>query len=300
MVVEFGLNIPIEPIAEPVDGLPDRVEAILSYRPGLFKSLWVTDHFFWGETPTHECWTLLTYAAARFPSMKVGTMVIGQNYRNPALLAKMASTLQILSGGRLILGLGAGWKEDEYRGYGYVFPPPAVRVEQLEDTLEIIQRLWTQTGKVSYQGKHYHIDEAMLAPKPDPLPPIVIGGGGVKTMRLAARFAQMWNIPDAPFTHYAERAAILRQHCVDIGRNPNAIRLSWFGRFAVGATMDEALRRGGGRWTPENAFVGTPEQIRAQMQPYLDLGVSYFMIEILDALSPGVLDIAVDQVIDRL
>jgi alkanesulfonate monooxygenase SsuD/methylene tetrahydromethanopterin reductase-like flavin-dependent oxidoreductase (luciferase family) len=290
MAVEFGFNLPLEPIPEPVDQLLERLDALLPMLPPSFKSLWATDHLFWGDTPVHESWTLISYAAARYPTMQVGTMVTGQNYRNPGLLAKMAATIQILSGGRLIFGIGAGWKEDEYRGYGYAFPTPGERVAQLEEALEIATRLWKNDGKVSYQGAHYQISDAYLVPKPRPIPPIVVGGGGKKTMRVAAKLADWWNISDTPIERYTECVNTLHAHCRDLGRDPDSIRLTWFGRVSVGESMDGAIARGGGKWTPNNAFVGTPAQIVEQMKPFVDLGVDYFMIDILDVGDPAVLD----------
>src|SRR5690606_26754605 len=119
---------------------------------GHFRSLWMTDHFFWEGSPTLEAWTVLPFLAAKFTHYEVGPMVLGQSYRNPALLALMAASLQTLSNGRFVMGIGAGWKEDEYRAYGYPYPSPGVRLEQLEETLEIFKRLWTEPGKVTYQG----------------------------------------------------------------------------------------------------------------------------------------------------
>ena len=300
MAVEFGFNIPIEPIPEPADQLLERLDALLPTLPPSFKSLWATDHLFWGDTPVHEAWTLISYAASRYPTMQVGTMVTGQNYRNPALLAKMATTIQSLSRGRLILGIGAGWKEDEYRGYGYAFPTPGERVAQLGEALEIITRLWKTDGSVSYQGAHYHVSDAYLVPKPNPIPPIVVGGGGKKTMRIAAKFADWWNISDAAIDRYTECVNTLKAHCVDVGRDPDSIRLTWFGRVSVGASMDEAVARSGGKWTPNNAFVGSPAQVVEQMKPFVDLGVDYFMIDILDVGDPAVLAMAHDGVFNRL
>lgn len=299
-MVDFGMNLQIEPIPEPVDGFLDRLAAVVPQLPASFKSLWATDHLFWDANPVHESWTLITYAAALYPQMQVGAMVTGQNYRNPALLAKMAATVQSLTRGRLIFGIGAGWKEDEYLGYGYPFPTPGERVQQLEEALEIATRLWKQDGKVSYQGEHYHITDAYLVPKPNPIPPILIGGGGEKTMRVAAKLADWWNLPDAPLGRYTERATILRNHCSELGRDPNSIRLTWFGRMSVGANASEAIARSGGKWTPNNAFVGTPAQILEQMKPFIDFGVDYFMLDILDVNDPAVLNTVLNDVIAKL
>ena len=124
----------------------------------------MTDHFQWEGQPTFEAWTVLAYIAARYPEFEVGPMVLGQSYRNPALLALMSASLQTLSGGRFIMGIGAGWKEDEYLSYNYPFPSAKTRVQQLEETLVILKTMWEEPGPVSYSGKHYSIKDAWCEP----------------------------------------------------------------------------------------------------------------------------------------
>lgn len=300
MTIEFGLVLPIGPPKNGIDRFLGNLEEVLPLLEGHFQSLWMTDHFFWDDEPTFEAWTVISYLAARWPQFKIGPMVLGQSYRNPALLAKMGATLQTLCRGNLIMAVGAGWKEDEYRAYGYPYPRASVRVEQLEDTLEILTRMWTAPDKVSYKGNHYSIVDAYCEPKPVPVPPILVGGGGEKTMLLAARFADWWNIPDANFTDYKSRVAILHQHCYSIGRDPDSIRLTWFGRLVVGKTQAEALQRGRGRWVADNAFVGSPEQVAEQLQQFVELGTDYFMVEVLDVDQPDVRAMVLEEVLPRI
>lgn len=288
MPIDFGYAPPERHVKGQPNKWLDDLDALVPRLRPRFRSLWMTDHLFWGDLPMAEAWTAMAFLAARFPQMEIGPMVMGQSYRNPALLAKMAATLQHLSRGRFMLGVGAGWKEDEYRAYGYPYPSPGIRIEQLEDTLEIIKRMWTQPGPVSYTGKHYSISNAYCEPPPDPIPPLIVGGGGNKTMKLAARFADWWNISDSPYEKYRERVTILHQHCESIGRDPASLRLTWFGRLSVGRDMAEAVGRSGGQWTTENAFVGTPAQVIEQMQPLVELGVDYFMLDVLDIIDPEV------------
>ena len=165
-----------------------------------FHSFWVSDHFFGGPggTPDRNCleaWTLLAALARDTTKIRLGVLVAAIQYRNPALQAKMAASVDHISGGRLEFGVGAGWKEDEYRAYGYDFPSPGDRVEQLRDGLEITRRLW-QDDRATYHGKHYRIDDAVCAPKPTqrPRPPIWIGGSGQRVMRLAARYADGFDL----------------------------------------------------------------------------------------------------------
>jgi probable F420-dependent oxidoreductase len=165
-----------------------------------FDSFWVSDHFFGGARgmPDRNCleaWTLLAALARDTTKIRLGVLVAAVQYRNPALQAKIAAGVDHISGGRLEFGVGAGWKEDEYRAYGYDFPPPGVRVEQLRDGLEITRRLW-QDDRATYHGKHYRIEDAVCAPKPvqRPRPPIWIGGAGPRVMRLAARYADGFDL----------------------------------------------------------------------------------------------------------
>jgi F420-dependent oxidoreductase-like protein len=165
-----------------------------------FDSFWVSDHFFGGTdgTPDRYCleaWTLLAALARDTTKIRLGILVAAIQYRNPALQAKMAAGIDHMSGGRLEFGVGAGWKEKEYRAYGYDFPSPGDRVEQLRDGLEITRRMW-QDDRATYHGKHYRIDDAVCAPKPTqrPRPPIWIGGAGPRVMKLAARYADGFDL----------------------------------------------------------------------------------------------------------
>jgi len=289
-MVEFGFVLP-----EGVDWLPELDDMLAGLAPH-FTSLWMTDHFFWGDLPTYEAATVLPYLATKYPSYDIGSAVFGQNYRNPALLAKIGATLQQLSGGRFIMGVGAGWKEDEYHAFNYPYPSPGVRVAQLEDTLEIITRLWTEAGPVSYEGTHYRIQDAYCEPKPDPTLPILVGGGGKKTMMLAARFADIWNIPDAPLAAYKEKLAILDQHCETIGRDPATIRRTWFGRLAVASNDAAAVALSDGEWTSERAIVGTPARVIEQIEAYKAVGVDYFMFMVQGADDPTIRALITDEV----
>jgi alkanesulfonate monooxygenase SsuD/methylene tetrahydromethanopterin reductase-like flavin-dependent oxidoreductase (luciferase family) len=300
MSIYFGLGLLAGPPKGQINKWMDDLDASLPQLAGTFESLWMTDHFFWDDNPTYEAWTVMAYMVARWPQFKIGPMVLGQSYRNPALLAKMAATLQTLSGGRFIMGIGAGWKEDEYRAYDYPYPRPGIRIEQLEDTLEIFKRMWTEPGPVTYEGKHYKVVNAWCEPRPDPVPPIIVGGGGEKTMMLAARYADGWNLSDAPIERYSDRISVLKRHCKTIGRDFSSIELSWFGRLAVAKTEDEALALSNGRWNKTNAFVGTPQQAVDLMRPFVDAGVNYFMLEVLGLPDPTTIEMVLQDVLPRV
>jgi alkanesulfonate monooxygenase SsuD/methylene tetrahydromethanopterin reductase-like flavin-dependent oxidoreductase (luciferase family) len=298
--VEFGIGLTAGPPKGQIERWLDDLDEQLPALAGHFTSLWMTDHFFWEDEPTYEAWTVLAFAAARWPQFEVGPMVLGQSYRNPALLAKMGATLQTLSRGRFIMAVGAGWKEDEYCAYGYPYPSAGVRIEQLEDTLEIIKRMWTEPGKVTYQGKHYQIVDAYCEPKPDPVPLIMVGGAGRKTMLLAARFADWWNIPDVPVETYAQRLAVLKEHCETIGRDPASLRLTWFGRLGVAKSDAEAVALSGGRWTKQNAIIGTPQETIEIIQRFMELGVDYFMVEVLGLDNPEIRAMVLEDVLPKV
>jgi len=308
MTVEFGLLLTPGPAkGQPVNQWLDHLEASVTPLTGSFQSLWMSDHMFWEDVPTYEAWTVLAYLAARWPQFKVAPSVLSQGYRNPALLAKMGATLQSLSKGRFIMGIGAGWKEDEYRAYGYPYPDAKVRLEQLEDTLEILRQLWAEPGKVTYHGKHYHTVDAYCEPKPDPIPPVFVGGGGRKTKLLAARYADGWNLSDATLTIYRDHLSVLKEHCEAIGRDLSSLRLSWLGRLGLGKTQVEAQQRAlelgmshYKGWTLEKAFVGTSAQVVAKIEPFITLGVDYFMFEVIGLPDPDIIGMLTEEVLPEL
>ena len=161
-----------------------------------FDSLWIADHFYGFDQKTDpflEAWTTLTWCAAKFPDVDLCHHVLGVGYRPPALTAKMASTIQFLSGNRFILGIGAGWREEEYQSYGYEFPKPSVRFKQLEETIEICRLMWSQ-DEPRFEGDLFVIDGAAAPPRPEVIPPVCLGTSGEQIgIPLAARQADIWN-----------------------------------------------------------------------------------------------------------
>lgn len=299
MPIDFGLVLPAGPRKNQIDAWLDNLDALLPTLQGAFKSLWMTDHFFWGDEPTYEAWTVMAFAAARWPQFDIGPMVLGQSYRNPALLAKMGATLQTLSHGRFIMAIGAGWKEDEYHAYGYPYPSAGVRIEQLADTLEIMRRMWRDPGPVTYHGKHYHIADAWCEPRPNPVPTLIVGGGGTKTMGLAVQYADWWNLPDADAAKYGQRIATLNELCEQAGRDPASLRRTWFGRLAVGKTQAEAEALSNGKWTRANALVGTVAQVLEQIEERAALGATYLMVEVLGVEDPERRAAVLEEIVPR-
>lgn len=192
-----------------------------------WDSAWAFDHFFsLGASElddTLEGWTLLAGMAAKTSRVKLGLMVTGNTHRNPAILAKMAVTVDHLSNGRLILGMGAGWNEREHAAYGIDFPPARERVDRLGEALEMIELLETQ-DRTTYRGRYYRLEDAPFAPKPiHGHMPVLIGTAGKRMLRHVARFADYWDGGESP-AEYAANAELLRTYCAEIGRDPREIR----------------------------------------------------------------------------
>ena len=250
-----------------------------------FTRLWVSDHLFLGKDSVAqdclEAWTLLAALARDTQGIRIGPMVSAQSYRNPALLAKIAAGIDHMSGGRLEFGIGAGWKEVEYKAYGYDFPEAGVRVTQMVETLEICTRLWSQE-RATYHGKTYRIDDAVCSPKPLQKPfPIWIGGTKPRVMRIAAKYASWFNMsnPGQPTT---ERIPVMKaglaEACKATGRDPSTLRTSMFVLAYVAATrseLDSLLDELAGRakmprdqWLASRpgAFVGTTDEVAPKLR----------------------------------
>jgi F420-dependent oxidoreductase-like protein len=197
--------------------------------------------------PEHEmleAYTALGWLAAKTERAKLLTMVTAVTYREPGLLAKAMSTLDVLSGGRAILGIGAAWNEEESRGLGLLFPPTAERFERLEEALRICLQMWSD-DEGPFEGKHYHLARTLNSPQPltRPRPPILIGGGGEKkTLRLVARYADSCNIMFYNPDEAAHKLDVLRQHCADVGRNYDEIEKTAQTRFDLGENGENVQR----------------------------------------------------------
>jgi alkanesulfonate monooxygenase SsuD/methylene tetrahydromethanopterin reductase-like flavin-dependent oxidoreductase (luciferase family) len=298
--IQFGLVLPPGPRAESPRAtyLADARHA-LDLVGGHFDSAWFVDHFQFDNLDVLECWTTLSYLAALHPALRFGAAVLGQSYRNPAMTAKMAATLQYLSSGRMIFGIGAGWKEDEYLAYGYDFPSAGTRVDQLDEAMRIIKALWTEE-RATFHGHHYRVDQAWCEPKPDPLPTVMIGGEKPRMLRLVARHADWWNVSWTGIDAYRGMVAELERACDEVDRDPATLRRTWFGGCACGPTEEQAAARSGGRITTANGFLGTPEQIVEQMQAFVELGVDYFIIGCGGFPDLTTLELVVEQVLPAL
>ena len=271
-------------------------------------SVWVDDHVMpWAEwqaknTPYLECLTTIAYFAAAYPTLTFGASVLCQSYRNPALLAKMVANLQLLTRGRFIFGIGAGWMEREYRAYNYDFPPARVRLDQLEEAIQVVKHLWTESP-ADYAGAHYRIDDAYCEPRPDPIPPLLIGGGGEKrTLRLVAQYADWWNIPGGSAATYAHKLSVLRQHCDALGRDYDRILKTWSAEAIAVAETEEVAQRiaAASPYNNQDAIVGTPAQVADRLREFTDLGVEYLIVRVLDFPDTAGIELFVHEVMPRL
>lgn len=303
--IKFGWRVPTFPVDESRGStFTDQITHTLERVQDSFDSAWVADHFIpWAQwedddTDVLECMATVCYLAAAFPKLDFGNIVLCQSYRNPALLAKMASTLQVLSGGRFILGIGAGWKEDEYRAYDYEFPKASVRIAQMSEAVQIIRAMWSD-APATFEGKYYSVHNAYCEPKPDPRPPILIGGSGEQlTLRVVAQYADWCNTSGSTPEEFAHKLNVLRGHCEKIGRDYDEIVKTWGGVIAIAETEAEAQQQADA--TPFGAgIVGTPDSVAAALRPYADLGVEHFIIRFSDFPSTAGIELFAQEVIPQ-
>jgi F420-dependent oxidoreductase-like protein len=264
-----------------------------------WDSVWVYDHFHTVPMPTgeatHEAWSLMSAYAATTSRVKLGQMCTAMSYRNPVYLAKVAATVDVISGGRVQMGIGGGWYEHEWRAYGYGFPSAGVRLARLDEGVQIMRGAW-RDGKVSFEGTHYQVDGAIVAPKPlqeNGIPLWIAGGGEQKTLRIAAKYARYTNFTGEP-AGFAHKSEVLAGHCRELGtdfgaivRSVNVNAIVDVDQKAVDGRLRRIRERLGG-YVPESAAdamvggttgpdsaTGTPEQVIERLQKLRDLGCEY-------------------------
>jgi F420-dependent oxidoreductase-like protein len=256
-------------------------------------SFWVMDHFFQismvgpPENEMLEGWSALAYAAAVTDRITLGTMVTGVTYRHPGLLVKTATTLDVLSGGRAWLGIGAAWNEQEHRGLGVPYPPVSERFERLEETLRLAHQMWSGDER-AFEGTHYHLERPLNSPQPlsSPHPPILVGGSGEKkTLRLVATYADACNVFEMGPDAVAAKLAILQGHCSTVGRDYADIERTTLGRLS--------LSKDGSNGTQ------TVEAAVDRFAAYAAIGVDHAIVSFPDVADPAAFEL-VPELVQRL
>lgn len=288
-----------------------------------YDSLWVYDHFHTVPEPTqevtYEAWTLMAALAATTDTVRLGQMCTCNTYRPPSYLAKVAASIDVISGGRLEMGIGAGWYEHEHDGYGYEFLPPAGRLGMLREGVEIMKAMWTD-DEVTYDGEHYTLRGAICRPKPlqQPHIPIWVAGGGEKvTLKIAATHAQYSNFGGNDLDGFKRKSEILKGHCADVGTDFDAITRSANFNILCGPTEEEVeqkkswLRSHLGSYVSDRAAErfarmyedasGTPEQVVEYLKGFQAAGLDYVIVNFADvAYDRGSLELFAAEVIPAL
>ncbi len=299
MTVRFGVHVPqgwtmdLEEIDDPIAQYEAMTTVAKIADKGAWDSIWVFDHFHTVPKPvmetTFECWTITATLVRDTQRVHVGQMVGCNGYRNPALYAKIASTVDVASHHRLFAGIGAGWYEHEWLAYGYGFPDIPERMGMFREGVEIIHKMWTE-DRPTFHGKHYTIDAPINEPKnalgtPEGKIPLWIGGGGEKvTLKLVAKFGDACNLGGEPDV-LKHKLEVLKGHCEKQGRDYNEIiKSTGLSAHPIGPNDDPETATVGARGKmsyeeyAKGRIIGTPEQIREQAQPLLDLGFDYFIM----------------------
>jgi F420-dependent oxidoreductase-like protein len=331
MAVKFGVLVPqgwkfdLEDFSDPVEQFEAMVRVGVEAERLGFDSIWLYDHFHTVPMPevetTFECWTSTAALARATSRVRVGQMVTCNSYRNPALLAKMASTVDVMSSGRLDFGIGAGWYDHEYLAYGYEYPDGPERLRMLGEALQIFHAMWKEQY-ATFEGNYYQVRGAINEPKgvQKPHPPIWIGGGGEKvTLKLVAKYGDACNFGGIDPELYRHKLRVLKGHCEDVGRDYNSIiksaeiftHLVLPGQTAEEATakprrdvsrlvghevgLDE-FRAGSFRGYPQG-FIGTPQEAIETYNRVIEAGIEYIIIYLTNAVHLETLQAFGDEIL---
>ncbi|GAC1464235.1 MAG: LLM class F420-dependent oxidoreductase [Ktedonobacteraceae bacterium] len=301
MTMQYGIIVPqgwrmdLVGIADPIEAYETMTRVAQEAEALDYHSIWLFDHFHTVPVPTQEvtfeCWTSTAALARDTKRVRIGQMVTCNGYRNPTLMAKMASTVDVLSHGRLDFGIGAGWYEHEYRAYGYEYPDAPERLRYMREAVQVFLAMWTQEEAV-FDGKYYQVRGAINQPKGVQKPhiPLLIGGSGEQvTLKLVAQYGDACNISNADIPVLAHKFAVLKQHCDAIGRDYNSIKRTLLINCTIGETEEEALEK-----LPTSSrnqldtlrlqsLFGTPHMIRERLAEYEEAGVQEVIIWFADA-----------------
>jgi alkanesulfonate monooxygenase SsuD/methylene tetrahydromethanopterin reductase-like flavin-dependent oxidoreductase (luciferase family) len=300
-IVHFGYNTPagergVERV-NPATFVRD-LHKVCDVASRCFDTFWVPDHLMRGQSFRLECWTQLTWLAARYQSQMVGTVVMANAFRHAPLLAKMAASLQEFSKGRLILGVGAGWLREEFEAYGYSFPSTKVRIAQMVEAIAAIRALWTQ-APADFEGESVRVRQAYGYPQPKPTPPIMIGGDGeTYLLRAVAEFADWWLAIARDLPSTRRKVDVLRSHCGAIGRNPDDILKVYPLTVYLAHSRSAAERRASeAPQSTEVPFVGDDHDLREYLSELIEIGFSHFALAFGDFPGTGDIELFHDKVL---
>jgi F420-dependent oxidoreductase-like protein len=308
---------------DPADQWPAMLDVARRAEAGPWESIWVYDHFHTVPVPTdevtYEAWTLMAALAAATERVRLGQMCTCMGYRNPAYLAKVAASCDVISGGRVEMGIGAGWYEHEWNAYGYGFPSAGDRLGMLDEGVQIMRQLWTD-GRATLHGEHYQVDGAIGRPRPlqpGGIPLWIAGGGEKRTLRIAAKYARYTNFDSSPDA-FARKSQILEQHCREVGRKFAEITRSGNFNVVIGETEKDVADKLAwirAHHTPlvpadqtdrsvklfSDGLAGTPEQVVERLRELDKLGLGYAICYLPDtAYDPAGMTLFADAVIPEL
>lgn len=306
MSLQFGLLVPqgwtmdLAGVKDPVEAYETMVQIVQTAEDVGFASAWLVDHFhtipYPSQEVTFECWTSTAALARETRTIRIGQLVTCNSYRHPALLAKMASTVDVLSHGRLTVGIGAGWYEHEYRAYGYAYAEAPQRLRQLREAAQVMLAMWTEDEAI-FAGEYYQVHGAINRPKGVQRPhiPLLIGGSGEKvTLKLVAQYADACNVGDDPAT-MQQKLAVLKQHCAAVGRDYASIHRTSSTLCLLAESDEQALeqlpadRRARLGNAVQTALIGSSETIRKRMAAYEQAGVQELVLRFVDGTNPDAL-----------
>jgi F420-dependent oxidoreductase-like protein len=315
VIVPQGWRMDLVGIKDPIEAYETMTRVAQTAEELGYDSIWLFDHFHTVPVPsqevTFESWTSTAALARDTRRVRIGQIVTCNGYRNPALLAKMASTVDVLSHGRLDLGLGAGWYEHEYRAYGYEYPDAPTRLRYLREAVQVILKMWSEE-EAYFEGKYYQLRGAINQPKGVQKPhiPLLIGGGGEQvTLKLVAQYGDACNINNLSTEELARKFAILHQHCENVGRDYEAIHRTVLLNCAIATTDEQALEKAtnanlarithGAEYLRTRALIGTPETVRARLAEYEQIGAQEVILYFPDATELEPLRLFAREVISK-
>ena len=313
--IKFGIFLPFYAFQAktPTEHFENLKTIVLESERLGYDSVWLDDHLMYNNWPILDCWTTLSALSSITSKIRLGTMVSCNQHRNPALLAKIAATLDVLSNGRLEFGIGAGIQEAEHTAYGFGFPKLRVRVERMDEALEVVTKLWTQK-RANFQGRHYSIKDAICEPKPiqKPHPPIIVGGCEEKhTLKVTAKHANRFDWGFLPTMEaYKRKLQVLEDHCSAVGKKIGDIERSCWpsGQVLIAQdqkSLDEKVRKlKPSKMRVEDyekgTLIGTPDIFRERLRVYTDLGVTYFILYFADMPSTDGLKLFSENVAKKI